>query len=517
MPESRQPERIDLGALPSPSGFFLPRDAVQRPFEYEPDAHGKWRFGATYRNSPQTLRQQVLELVRAARRKVFVTSFILGDDALTRELVAAAERLTGGVYVISELSERSLRIGLARLAEEAEKGKTREKIGPKVEQEKKRFMSLTRRGVALRGHEHCHAKFVVVDDAIAWVGSANLETGAFTEVGEVGVVTTDPPEVNRLTRLFARMWLSGCRWELPNASTYGPQDLADTRPADIPFTVPAPSPAPGRPALIWTDHNDDSLRRTLHEIIGNATRSLLLASFSLNGMDGRRDLLVNPVSDAIARGVKVTLLVRANNHRERHRRDAAVLHELGVRILADRLNHAKAAVADSTAGALFSANFDAQHGLDPGSGIEIGARLDGTPALTELERYLRNALSAADLQFVATPLQRQLNDERVLRKSQLWPLPSDIRIRASPSVWRRFARDTTNAPALWTRHDDEPVELLVGHGRWPLFRDNNGQFRLIHRRETEQSAADLLKQWEAKRPRDITYGYCPAVLTHVYT
>lgn len=99
------------------------------------------------------------------------------------------------------------------------------------------------------------------------------------------------------------------------------------------------------------------------------------------------------------------MLVRALNHRDRHRQDAAGMHDLGVRLLADHYNHAKAAVADNGAkGALFSANFDSEHGLDPGSGLETGARLDGTAALSNLTRYLRHALANADHEFVRCPL-----------------------------------------------------------------------------------------------------------------
>lgn len=510
MPETGPPERIDLGALPAASGFFLPRDAAQAPFVHE-SGIGRWRFCATFRNSETTLRDSVLNLIRNAQHKVFVTSFILGDDELTKELQAAADRLTGGVYVISELSELSLRRGLERLAEASVKG---DEIGSKVELEKKRFMSLTRHGVAVRGHEDCHAKFVVVDDAKAWVGSANLETRAFTEVGEVGVVITDPSEVDRLARLFARMWLSGCRWELPSTSDYSLRDRdGDPDRAPVAFTVPTPSPGPG-PSLVWTDRTDQSLLTAVHAVISEAKRSLLLASFTLDGMVDRPDLLLKPVAEAAGRGVEITMLVRTHNGRDRHRRDAAALHELGVRLLADRFNHAKAAVADETKGALFSANFDARHGLDAGSGIEIGARLDGTPALADLVLYLRHALAAADYEFVPEPIQRQLNDRRVLRKTQIWPLPVELSVRTKPASWRELARAAEHAPALWIHRKGEPVELLVGRGSWPLRKERDGRYRLADRRDTSQPAADLLKQWERKPPFDTAHGYCPAVLAY---
>ncbi|MEV0647435.1 phospholipase D-like domain-containing protein [Phytomonospora sp. NPDC050363] len=507
MDEHSTPSVVDLGALRSATGFFVPTANMQAPFAVEEDT-GRWRFGATFRDSPQSLRDQVLDIVRGAREKVFVTSFILGDEQLSRELIAAADRLNGGVYVISELSEASLRRGLARLAEAQEKDP---QITAKVEQEKKRFMSLTRRGIALRGHENCHAKFVVADDAIAWVGSANLETRAFTEVGEAGVVITEPLEVGRLARLFARMWLTGCQWWLPSTSTYSVQNLKESRlQCPLPFDVPAPEPTAGRPAIIWTDAEDESLLATIRDIIDSAENSLLLASYTLDGMSTNPDLILERIGKAVAQGVEVTMLVRANNHRDRHRRDATAFHDLGVRLVADDLNHAKAAVADENRGALFSANFEARHGLIAGSGMEIGARLDGTTALAKLTRYLRHAIETATYTFDPAPHQLQLNDRRVSRRPQ-WPLPNRMKVLANPDVWHRFTRGAVRGPALWTRQGGQ-LELLVGDRRWPLGPDKAGNLRMGHSQATELSTIEQLTAWEQRTPRDVTWGYCPAAL-----
>lgn len=494
MPDSALPTRIDLGAIACDTGFFLPRDAVQTPFEETPSS-SQWRFCSTFRGSPTTLRDGVLELVRSARHKIFVTSFILGDQMLADELISAAERLTGGVYVISELSESSLRRGLANLEEISERGT---EITAKVEVEKKRFMSLTRNGVAVRGHENCHAKFMVVDDVMAWVGSANLETRAFTEVGEVGVVLSDPVEVDRLARLFARMWLAGCGYHLPAADDYSVQNRKN-RERTCTVTVPRPS---GRaPSLIWTDEDDKSLLTAVHEVIGEARRELLLASYSLD-MKGRRDLLLAPIADAVARGVEVTMLVRALNRRDRHRQDAAELHGVGVRVLADCKNHAKAVIADNgSKGALFSANFDAEHGLDPGSGLEIGARLDGTAALADLTSYVRHALANADHEFVRRPLQRQVNDPKMFHAPPAWPLPAELRVQAAPEDWRALAREATQGPAFWTRQNNA-IDLIAGDRTWPLQQSRNDQIRLGPQHSKQST------------PANRSLGYCPAVLIY---
>lgn len=506
MPEpgnAHGPDQLDLGAIRSEEGFFLRRSAVQGPFVPEPNAEGaSWRFCSTFRNSPPTLRDAVLDLIRNAQRKVFVTSFILGDDELTEVLGAAADRLTGGVYVISEISEESLRKGLRQLAEIGEDP------GQKVEAEKKRFVSLVRRGIAVRGHENCHAKFVVVDDTIAWIGSANLETRAFTKVGEVGVVTTDPAEVNRLARLFAKMWLAGCTREIPNtANDY----FVDKRiGASVPFSVPEPATGP-QPSVVWTGSAERSLLNSIHDVISRCRQRLVLASWSLNGMAGRADLLLDPLAEAIARGVKVDMLIRAMNHRDRHRRDADLLHKLGVRIFADELNHAKAVLADSRHGVLFSANFDAQHGLDPGSGIEVGARLDGTPALPELARYLCHAIDNATHVYVHAPTSRQLNEALDARWQQQWPLPEKITLHTERRTWQKLVTESLCGPILWTRRPDQPVELLAGRSRLQLRTRADYFYQLDQLPPSDKPAHDQLTQWWGASSTNHDRGYCPAI------
>jgi phosphatidylserine/phosphatidylglycerophosphate/cardiolipin synthase-like enzyme len=507
---------LDLGAIRSRDGWFLPRLRRPAPEEqaFVPEKDGSdatWRFCSTFRESPPTLRDAVLEIIRGARKKVFVTSFILGDDMLTEALVATANRLRGGVYVISELSERSLRRGLAELADKEERGK---ETGPKVAAEKKRFMSLTRQGVAVRGHENCHAKFVVVDDAVAWVGSANLETRAFTQVGEAGVVTTDHAEVTRLARLFARMWLAGCTYELPGSAT-DDYKVDERDPTPVAFEV-AQAPVEDRASLMWTDDTSDTLLRHIHDVISKARRRLILASWSLTGMTERPDLLLAPVAEAVARSVKVELFVRAMNHRDRHRRDAGRLDEMGVHVVADNLNHAKAALADDRHGALFSANFDAAHGLDAGSGIEIGARLDGTPALPALRRYLHHAIEQAPYEYVPVPTARQLDESLHTGWRTPWPLADDIPVRATSADWRRLASEARDEPVLWMRHDGSSVDLLAGRSRFRLSASGSGLHDLRAATDTGEPVARVLTKWWNDRDRDRSNkpaaGYCPARL-----
>lgn len=522
MPDT--PESIDLGAIPSDEGFFLLRDHPEMAFQPSLMVDSGWRFCSTFRNSAPSLRNAVFDLIRNAQRKIFITSFILGDDELIDVLAAAARRLTGGVYVISGLNEESLRKGLAELADRGEKGRT---ITQKVEAEKKRFMSLTKQGIAVRGHANCHAKFVVVDDTVAWVGSANLETRAFTRVGEVGVILDDPASVSRLARLFARMWLADCKYELPAfIDSYRVVERND--PPPVQFAVPHPVLVT-EASVVWTDDNDEtdapadnparraSLCLSLHDVIKKARQHLLLASYSLNRMSERPDLLLEPVADAIGQGVRVELLVRASNDRDRHRRDAGLFHDLGVALLADDANHAKAAVADDTYGLLFSANFDAEHGLDPGAGIEVGARLDATPALAELTRYLRHAMTCASRTYVPRPTAQQLNDGLAADSPPSWPLGNEIDVKCDHETWSRFTAATQKGPVIWVRQSTEPIELLAGNMRLRL-RPDGSSLHLEVGARTSRSAAQQLALIARGSPADPRgageLGICTAMIRH---
>jgi hypothetical protein len=70
---------------------------------------------------------------------------------------------------------------------------------------------------------------------------------------------------------------------------------------------------------------------------------------------------------------------------------------MGVQLYPCSLNHAKGAIADRERGALFSANFDADYGLI--SDVEVGVRLDHTPALEEALKFFEHAIAEHDFEL----------------------------------------------------------------------------------------------------------------------
>jgi len=214
-------DAVDVGAMAVPGGYFLVSHARVLPF---PGGQGTRLPRAVFTFQPgcSDIRPALIEMIRSARTKVFIASFRIGDAEVLRALEEAAERLIGGVYVISALDDASLRKGLEKEDETDEA----------TDAQNKRFEALTRKGIYLRGHESCHAKFAVVDDKVALVSSANFETRAFDVTGEFGIVTEDQKDAGALAKLFAHLWHQGCTFELPP----GRRDYAVTK------RVPVPSP-----------------------------------------------------------------------------------------------------------------------------------------------------------------------------------------------------------------------------------------------------------------------------------
>lgn len=511
-------DRIELGPLRVEGGYFLLKNP--RPSRRPMVAGDRTTLGQTngcrhcftYERSPSTIHEGVLEMVQRARKKIFIASFRIGEHKLLKALYEAVDRLRGGVYIITALDDRSLARGLTDLDEEA---------GDDIKVQGKRFEELTRRGIYLRGHSSCHAKFVVVDDQIALISSANLETRAFSVTGENGVLMEDPGEVQTLARFFTRLWHEGCDWEVRPGQTYTVQQRKPTPPS---FKAPSSTPcdgATGLPRVIWTCGNEHHILHTIHEVIELARHTLTLATFSLCGMAEQPQLLLEPLERAIKeRNVKVRMLLRARNNIQGHRSDAAKLHRIGVQLEADSLNHAKGVVADGRFGALFSANFDAQHGLT--NGVEVGVRLDGTSALTEAERYFHFAMEQAEMRFAVDPTHAEMNESLAARWRSPWPHSPTIRVRCpQDDAWEAFRSAALTGTVLYLCRNSGVIQIYAGGGQWHLCGPAmDGVFRLeVQERPRVVSASStnlILKEWlEARSEDDAPRGCCPATIERV--
>jgi hypothetical protein len=253
-------------------------------------------------------------------------------------------------------------------------------------------------------------------------------------------------------------------------------------------------------------------------VIERAEHDLLLATFGLTGLTEQPALLLGPLAQAMQRRhLEVSILVRSRNNIPGHRRDAAALAELGVTIYADELNHAKGVIADETCGALFSANFDAKHGLD--SGVEVGLRLDGTAALREAVRYFRRAIACSNQVFDPHPTQKSLDQRFAARWRKPWPFGPRLQVRAETACWRELLA-SAQPPVLWLQYGPDEIELLAGPSRFRLGAAGADGVRTLSPGEKPaRPAAQALPEWLTYHPQAKTpdaapsaRGFCPAVI-----
>lgn len=344
--------------------FFVPRHAEQaKPLPAF--AH----LRTTVPGRSRTVHDALVALIDSASERVFVCSFLLGGEAVRDALRRAVQRLRGHVYVITALDDKALQRSLAQELDEIDQDA--------LKRERKSFEALTRHGVYVRGAENCHAKFCIVDDRAALVGSANFdpngldldERGAIP-CGELGLVLESPERVSPLAALFRHLWKCGCQREAP------PLREGYRLNGVSPGKESVPKEPEEADAVVWTGFKSTAILAGIQSVIAAAHQTLLLASYSFTGMREKPTLLLNALADARKRGVQVEMLLR---DRSRDLPEIAALLAIGVGVRANRENHAKYAIADGHYGLLFSANFDGVHGLT--NGVETGVRLRRDEAL----------------------------------------------------------------------------------------------------------------------------------------
>ncbi|GAA1956779.1 phospholipase D-like domain-containing protein [Catenulispora subtropica] len=500
------PDEIDLGARRVPGWYWFESGVQRRPFEPTPGT-GSVRHCFSYERSPSSIKEEALRLIAGAERKIFLASFRFVDDDLRAALSKAADRLRGGVYVITSIASRDLRqtVDFKAVYEEDEEEDwlSFDSVGadPNAEENKKHYAELIRSGVWVRGHPEFHAKFLVVDDRAALVSSANLEAAALADAvdrpgrrrgfdavtGESGVVTTRAEDARLLGRFFARLWHAECIWDAPPGVGY---QLRQRTASPSPCEVPVPDV--GRVGPIWTGSGEQLILQTLHDIIGLAEKELVLATFSVKELDSHPDMLYEPVRAAVARGVRIRLLVRSRNFLAT-RSALGLMAGWGVAVHGDDKTHAKCAIADGRAGALFSANFDAEHGIY--RGVEMGMRLDGETALAEALRFFEHCLDHAPQRLHGDPTAREAADSLYAPQLQRWDPDAVFEVTADDRTWASLTR--TRSPALLARVSDDDWQLHIGDGTWQLL-SRGGVWRLQTRtapRQPDRVQADLLESW----------------------
>jgi phosphatidylserine/phosphatidylglycerophosphate/cardiolipin synthase-like enzyme len=310
------------------------------------------------------IRRALVEQISEAKQKVLFCSFLFADEEVVRALCEVAERLHGGVYVLTALGKH-LRAEVREPDSDVDASTA--KLQERAQRHEEHLQRLAHAGVWLRSAEDCHAKFCVVDDRCAIVTSANATQEAYESNPEDGLVLREPRAAHELGRLFAHVWQHLATLE----STPGTRlDVHSLPSARAPAWRALFGTANARPVTTLR-RDESSLLRAAIDVIDRATDHLAIATYSFMGMEDHP--IGAALARAISRNVRVDLLVQPRNHIAAQRASLAWLVGLSpdrVRLHGHRRTHTKSIVADGSMALLWTGNLEARHGWD--NGIEVG-------------------------------------------------------------------------------------------------------------------------------------------------
>ena len=135
--------------------------------------------------SPGNAREDIVQMLMSAGSSVDIASEVLDDSQVKQALERLSSR---GVHV------RALVASPERIEVNAASRQELEKVGVAV-----RYL----------GSPYLHAKYVVIDGRIAYVGSHNLTSGSLDENREVGTITDEPAIVAVVEASFLSDWPLG--------------------------------------------------------------------------------------------------------------------------------------------------------------------------------------------------------------------------------------------------------------------------------------------------------------------
>lgn len=346
------------------------------------------------------IRDALIEQIAKAKHKVLFCSFLFADEEIVRVLCEAAERLHGGVYILTAL-DKHLRSEVLDEPDSDVDAYTA-KLQERAKRHDEHLSRLARAGAWLRSVEDCHAKFCVVDDACAIVTSANATQEAYESNPEDGLLLLNNSVAHEFGRLFAYVW----RYLATLESVPGVQldvHSLDLRPPAWRILSGAEGVRP-----VTTLRNDEaSLREAAIEIIDHAQERLAIASYSFIGMEN------HPIGYALARAlerkVRIDLLVQPRNHIEEQRISLAWLLDLApghVRLCGHRRTHTKSIVADGQTLLLWTGNLESRHGWD--NGIEVGIVVEDAGVASAVSEWTGDVMGRHTHTALNSPSMREL-------------------------------------------------------------------------------------------------------------
>jgi phosphatidylserine/phosphatidylglycerophosphate/cardiolipin synthase-like enzyme len=267
-----------------------------------------------------------------------------------------------------------------------------------------------------------HAKFMIVDDREAWLGSQNLDWRALSHIHELGARIALEPVAKAIADVFETDWQA--------ADTTRSPVPVDRRPARWPVSFSQD----GVPGRLWLGASPVALnpgslawdRDLLLERVGRARREIVatMLSYGTSGHGRTDSTLHRALLLAAARGVKVRLIVSdwvVGGRGERDLRALAATPNIDVRISSvpewsggyipfARVEHCKFMVADGEWLWLGTSNWDPSYFL---SSRNLGVTLRHRPLAARVRGVFETSWRAPGAKAIreGVELERRIHSE----------------------------------------------------------------------------------------------------------
>jgi phosphatidylserine/phosphatidylglycerophosphate/cardiolipin synthase-like enzyme len=267
-----------------------------------------------------------------------------------------------------------------------------------------------------------HAKFMIVDDREAWVGSQNLDWRALSHIHELGARIALEPAAKAIADVFETDWLA--------ADTTRAPAPVDRKPARWPVAFRQD----GQAGQLWVGASPVALnpgslpwdRDLLLERVAHARREVaaMMLSYGTSGHGKTDSTLHRALLAAAARGVKVKLIVSdwvVGGRGERDLRALAAAPNVEVRISSvpewsggyipfARVEHCKFMVTDGEWLWLGTSNWDPSYFM---SSRNLGVTLKHRPLAARVRGVFETSWRAPSAHALreGVPLERRIHSE----------------------------------------------------------------------------------------------------------
>ncbi len=287
-----------------------------------------------------SLKEEIIKLINSAEKNIYLSTWLLNLEEVKDALLRKASDLKGHIYCLMAIERNNFRYQLSS----AYKNSIESEIDDL--QEKYNFTALKElsgrnslgAAVEIRGHSNCHAKFLIIDEKVMLICSANfthssLEIGPkpFLNRNEVGLRIEDPNLVHQLIVLFKDMYLLRYNAQYPfkgpekgeiHPVVYSKQILHDDNDYLSELIDSKMNPINGL-EFIWTydilDHRDYPSRfepkkflKKLKETLENEDQFAFITAYSIVDLEDTEvdNLLITKVRDE---KIRIIIIIDVKN------------------------------------------------------------------------------------------------------------------------------------------------------------------------------------------------------------